>query len=288
MSYAVRNTIILLVTLFLIIGLGYGYSKFYLESKLQNYELDLANKKNDLNSKQSINNQFEELSATYEKALAVINNYDKILYPSNKPDKVFDFLNKINEDGGNRIFFDYVFNDSIPDNQYGVIESSVSGFGNYSSLVSFINKIENSQLLNKVSNVTISPARTDDGVNDVNFNLTLNSYYQKSQLFDSTKTTLIVKEKEGVSTYNPLFPLIQNTLPANEDGLVNVEGTRIVGITANRVFVIGQEGKVISLKVGDKVYLGYLSSLDLKNKRATFNLNKGGIQEVITLEVVRK
>lgn len=287
MSYAVRNTIILLITLFLIGGLGFAYSKFYLEGKVESLQQELSTKQEDLNSKQSINSEFSQLNDRYQTALQVIENYDKTLYESNKPDNVYNFLNQINANGEDRIFYDFVFSDSIPDTQYGIIESSVIGFGNYAALTTFINKIENSQLLNKVKNLVISPARPDDDINDVNFSFVLESYYQKTQVFDSLSTEYIINENTDISLFNPLFPLIQNTVPSNEEGLLSAEGSRIVGITANRVFLIGQGGKVISLKVGDRVYLGYLSAIDLKNKTATFNLNKGGIEEVVTLEVVR-
>ncbi|GAB5408834.1 MAG: hypothetical protein BalsKO_11990 [Balneolaceae bacterium] len=287
MSYAVRNTIILLVTLFLIVGLGLGYTKFYLEGKIESLEQELSTKEQDFDSKQNITNEFSELNQSYETALEVISNYDKALYPTNKPDDVFDFLNTINQDGGNQIFFDYVYSDSTPENQYGVLNSSLSGFGDYEAFISFVNKIENSQLLNKVNDVIVSPGRADEGPNGITFSLSLESYYQKTQLFDSVSSEFRIIENKDISYYNPLYPLIQNSFPANVDGLVNAEGSRIVGLTANRVFVIDQTGKVVSLKVGDLVYLGYLSSIDIVNRTATFNLNKGGIEEVVTLEVVR-
>lgn len=287
MSYAVRNTIILLVTLFLILGLGLGYTKFYLKGKIESLEQELTNKEQDFNSKQNITNEFSELNMRYETALEVIANYDKALYPSNKPDDVYDFLNTINQEEDNSVFFDYIYSDSIPENQYGVLNSSLSGFGDYKAFVTFINKIENSQLLNKVSDVIISPGRVDEGPNGINFALSLQSYYQKTQLFDTDSTEYRIIENEDISYFNPLYALIQNSFPANDEGLVNAEGSRIVGLTANRVFLINQDGKVVSLKVGDNVYLGYLSNIDIENRTATFNLNKGGIQEVVTLEVVR-
>ena len=287
MSYAVRNTIILLGTLFLIIGLGLGYNKLFQESQIENLREELTRKQQDLNSRQNINNEFSELNDRYQSALRIISNYDKALYTSNKPDDVYDFLNEINKDGGNRIFFDFVYSDTVPDNQYGVIRSNLSGYSDYDALVSFINKIENSQLLNKVSNVTISPGRPDDGPNAINFAFNLESYYQKTQLFDSVSTEYRIVENPEVSSYNPFYALIQNSVPPNSEGLLNTESSRIVGVTANRVFLISQDGKVISLRVGDRVYLGYLSAIDLNTKTATFNLNKGGIEQVVTLEVVR-
>ena len=66
-----------------------------------------------------------------------------------------------------------------------------------------------------------------------------------------------------------------------------VRGSRLIGMTDNRVFVRDQTGRILSLKEGDRVYLGSLVSIDLQNKKATFNLDIGGIEEVVTLEVVR-
>ena len=88
-----------------------------------------------------------------------------------------------------------------------------------------------------------------------------------------------------ISSFNSFFPLIQITVPPNDSDLINIEASRIVGLTPSRVFVINQDGLVSSLKVGDKVYLGYLESIDPQNKSVLFNLNKGGITELVTLEV---
>ena len=287
MSYAIRNTLILLVTLSLILGLGFSYSKFFLESKVEDLENSLVAKRNDLNSKEDINIQFTELNERYQAALEVISNYDKILFSSNKPDDVFDFLNRVNEEGGNQIYYDYIYTDSIPSSEYGIIESSIAGYGKYDALTDFVNRIEHSQLLNKVSNLTISPARQDDDLRTVNFSFDLESYYEKTNLFDSLGRNFSINLDEDISNYNPLYPLIQPTVQANIDGLTDVRGSRLIGMTDNRVFVRDQTGRILSLKEGDRVYLGSLVSIDLQNKKATFNLDIGGIEEVVTLEVVR-
>ncbi len=287
MSYAIRNTLILLVTLSLILGLGFSYSKFFLESKIEDLENSLVAKRNDLNSKEDINIQFTELNERYQAALEVISNYDKILFSSNKPDDVFDFLNRVNEEGGSQIYYDYIYTDSIPSSEYGIIESSIAGYGQYNALTDFVNRIEHSQLLNKVSNLTISPARQDDDLRTVNFSFDLESYYEKTNLFDSLGRNFSINLDEDISNYNPLYPLIQPTVQANVNGLTDVRGSRLIGMTDNRVFVRDQTGRILSLKEGDRVYLGSLVSIDLQNKKATFNLDIGGIEEVVTLEVVR-
>ena len=89
----------------------------------------------------------------------------------------------------------------------------------------------------------------------------------------------------SMSTLNPYYPLILSSLPANTDSLVNIEQSRLIGLTGSRVFIIDQEGKIKSLRKGDKVYLGHLQEINLRAKSATFNLNKGGITEMVTLEI---
>ncbi|MBO6793361.1 MAG: hypothetical protein JJ895_05590 [Balneolaceae bacterium] len=287
MSYALRNTLILLTTLSLIVGLGFAYSKFFLESKVEDLQNSLVEKQNDLVSKEDINTQFTELNERYIAALEVISNYDKILFSSNKPDDVFDFLNRVNQEGGFQIYYDYIFSDSLPSAEYGILQSSIAGYSKYDALTDFINRIEHSQLLNKVSNLTISPARQDDDLRMVNFSFDLESYYEKTNLFDSLGRNYSINLDEDISTYNPLYPLIQPSVQANINGLINIQSSKLIGMTANRVFVRDQTGRIASLKEGDQVYLGSLVSIDLQNKKATFNLDVGGIEEVVTLEVVR-
>jgi hypothetical protein len=254
---------------------------------VEDLENSLVAKRNDLASKEDINIQFTELNERYQAALEVISNYDKILFSSNKPDDVFDFLNRVNAEGGNQMYYDYIYTDSVPSSEYGIIESSIAGYGRYDALTDFVNRIEHSQLLNKVSNLTISPARQDDDLHTVNFSFELESYYEKTNLFDSLGRNFSINLDEEISNYNPLFPLIQPTVQANVNGLTDIRGSRLIGMTDNRVFVRDQTGRIISLKQGDRVYLGSLVSIDLQNKKATFNLDVGGIEEVVTLEVVR-
>lgn len=287
MSYGLRNTIILLITLFLILGIGFIYSEFILDRKLNNLKDSITLKRNDLNSKQNINIQFNELNERYKAALEVMGNYDKILFSSNKPDDVYDFLNRVNAAGGYEINFDYAFSDSSPNIDYGIINSSIAGSGEYRALTDFVNRIEHSQLLNKINNLTISPARQEKELTKVNFSFNLESYYEKTSVFDSLNKDVTIALDSDISTFNPIYPLIQPTIPSNVKGLTDVRASKIIGMTNKKVFLRNQDGRIISLGIGDDVYLGKLISIDSKNKSAIFNLDVGGIEEVITLEVTK-
>ena len=54
------------------------------------------------------------------------------------------------------------------------------------------------------------------------------------------------------------------------------------------ILVRDRKGRFNSLKVGDKVYLGYLTRIDPKRGEAEFTLNKGGIIEKVVLKIFVK
>ena len=283
MSYAVRNTIILLVTLFIIAGGAFSYIKFFQEAELDRLESEHTELQQDFNSKKAISDAFPEMNKRYQEAQAVINSYNKSLFKSNNPDDVYDYLNLVSSSSStSQIFFDYTFNDSTSHDQYGIIRSTVQGYASYTNFLNFLNKIENSQLLNKVSGLSLSPPGGED-LSDITFNFSLDSYYERIPLQEASGGEGL---KMGqLSTYNPFYPLILSSLPANENNLINVERSRIIGLTGSRIFIIDQNGEVKSLRKGDEVYLGHLQDIDLNAKTATFNLNKGGITELVTLEI---
>ncbi|MEX0720849.1 MAG: hypothetical protein WD059_09290 [Balneolaceae bacterium] len=287
MSYAVRNTIILLVTLFLFVGGAFSYIKFIQETKLEELDSAYTEKQKDYDAKKATSDAYPEMNETYQQAVAVIEGYDKTLFKKSEPDDVFDYLNVIsNSSPSSKIFFDYTFVDSTARDQYGIIKSDIKGYSSYTNFINFINKLENSRLLNKIVNLSLVPPSGEE-LSDITFTFTLESYYERIPIQEGSSSTSDIKVNENISVYNPFYPLIQRSLPANEENLINVEQSRIIGITSSRIFIIDQNGNINSLRKGDKVYLGQLHTIDINTKTATFNLNKGGITELVTLEIER-
>ncbi|MFP8488336.1 hypothetical protein ACKGJO_04480 [Gracilimonas sp. Q87] len=291
MSYGVRNTIILLVALLLLGGGAFAYIQFIQVPELDKLEAALQEKQQDYNNKKAISDAFPQLNENYQNALSIIENYDKSLYKTPNPDDVFDYLNFIRNSSENlRVFFDFNFVDSTAQDQYGIIRSNLNGYGNFENVVNFINTIENSQLLNKVTALSLVPPGGNNEaqeLTDITFNFTLESYYERIPIQENVTRTNILTRNQQVSVYNSFYPLIQPSVPPNTDNLINIEQSRIIGMTASRIFIVDQGGSVQSLTVGDDVYLGSLQSIDINNKTATFNLNKGGITELVTLELER-
>lgn len=291
MSYGVRNTIILLVALLLLGGGAFGYIQFIQVPELEKLETTLQEKQQDYNNKRAISDAFPQLNENYQNALSIIENYDKSLYKTPNPDDVFDYLNYIrNSSEDLTVYFDFNFIDSTAQEQYGIIRSNLNGYGKFENVINFINTIENSQLLNKVTGLSlVPPGGNNEGqeLTDITFTFTLESYYERIPIQENVSRTNVLTRNQQVSTHNSFYPLIQPTVAPNTDNLINAEQSRIIGMTASRIFIVDQGGNVQSLTVGDDVYLGSLQSIDINNKTATFNLNKGGITELVTLEIER-
>lgn len=286
MSYAIRNTIILLITFLVFAGASFAFLRFVQQAEIDSLTTELASLEQDYTEKQGIRDEYPSLLDRYNLARDIVLGYDKILYEENNPDDVYDYLSEIN-DGNLELFYDFVFEDSSSQNQYGIINTSIAGTSLYSDFVTFINKIEHSQLINKVEQVNLSPANGFDTFDYVNFSMELRSYYQKEDFETNADESERFRTDPSISVYNPLKPLILNTVPENTDNLINVESSRLLGITGSRVFLVDQDGKTKILKAGDKVYLGYLKSIDVNTGEVIFDLDKGGIKELFTLKVER-
>ncbi|HCT52163.1 MAG TPA: hypothetical protein DF712_06845, partial [Balneola sp.] len=241
MSYAIRNSLILLVTLLIIAGAAFSYINFVQKSEIQQLTSELEALNRDFNTKTNIRDQYQPLLERFNKAKEIVQNYDKKLYSNNNPDDVYDYLSEINDDNL-ELFYDFTYQDSIVQEQYGIIQSRIVGTGIYADFVTFINKIENSLYLNKVENVSIRPATGEASQDYVNFNLTLNSYYQKIDFETAADLTQKFRVNPNISVFNPLKPLILNTIPGNVDNLTNIEQSRLIGLTSTRVFIINQNG----------------------------------------------
>lgn len=282
MSYALRNTLILLLVFLLITGGGWAYLTFIQNPKIDSLQTRVSDKSTEYANKQQTANEYEKLADQYEQAQYYIKNYDKTLYPTSNEDKVFDFINTLNS-GISTIDFAFTFEDSVSQGEYGAINMNITGSGYYRNLVNYIRKLEFSRPINKVEQLNINPINSLEDYGRVNFSFSLTSLYSRENVIDSTELT-VNNDSVLASVYNPFYPMIREVQP-NEDNLTEVESSSLVALSGNRVFLVDQNGTMQRLQVGDRVYLGRLESVNMQEQSATFQLNKGGIIEHVTLEV---
>lgn len=281
MSYALRNSLILLVVLILFVGAGWSYFYFVQMPEIESLEEQVEAKSQELREKREIASRYPTVLEQFENATFFINNFEKTLYPDSNEDRVFDFMNNLNT-GNSYTDFSFSFSDSTAQDQYGVMTMNISGEGFYRYLVNFIRKMEYSKPLNKISNLDITPINDLENYGRVSFNFTLNSYYDRATEFGSP--TMDIANTTFSSLHNPFFPLIREIEP-NEENLTDIEASDLLALSSNRAFLLDQTGQLQKIRLGEQVYLGSLTNINLSEGSATFQLNKGGIIERITLEV---
>lgn len=283
MSYAIRNTLILLVALIVIYGGGYAYMNYFQIAEIERLEVNLSELESELNEKSQIAEYVPALREQYAESKEFIDGYDKTIFRNNNPDEIFRFLSILNEMAG--LEFNFSFRDSTVTDDYGIVRSEITGSGPYRGFMTFINAIENSEPVQKIYDLSLTPFGQVGGFQDVNFTFHVESNYDSNNLFESARTPGI-STMTLASAHNPFFPLIRTVEP-NEDNLPNVDESRLTGVSSSMIFLVTQENRMVTLRLNDRVYLGRLESINASEGTATFRLNRGGIIDVVTLEVQR-
>lgn len=294
MSYAIRNTIVLLLVFVLMAGASWSYLHFFQHDQINQMQATLKQKQQKLNSDQRIANQYEHVVNEYAKTKVKLEVYPKMLPSDVKSYNVYDFLDRASR-GNAYTDLNFTFLDSTKTKNYGIIHANISGTGYYRYVYNLIHTIEASHPLVKVKRLIVNPYIHEEKSTDahgkesqkvtyqqVSFTFQLDMYYNRIK--SATSTDLSVSHEGVDHVHNPFYPMIHQ-IPPNTNDLPNVENCKLVGIGDRVIYLIDQKGKVRRLDIGDKVYLGHLESIDTNDKSATFYLNKGGIFDKVTLKV---
>jgi Tfp pilus assembly protein PilO len=283
MSYALRNTLILLVVLLLFGTSGFLFIRFYQQPKIEQLVEEVSTLQTEYDRKKAIADQLPELEVQFEESKMFIENFDKTLFRTNNPDRTYRYLSLLSET--DPIEFDFVFSDSTSNDRYGIIVSQLSGRGPYTAVLNFLTRIENSEPVQKIEQLVISPVNEAEEYSFVTFTLRLSSYYDRLNYFNASGTPDI-SGPIAFASYNPFYPLIRNVEP-NTENRINIEQSQLVGIGNGIIYLMDQNGSLQTLQEGDRVYLGILQTININQGIANFRLNKGGIIESVSLEVER-
>ncbi len=281
MSYGLRNTLILLVVFVVLAAGGGAYIYLYQLPEIEELESEIQTQSAELREKQQIASTYPGLVEQFEEATEFYNNYEKSLYRNSNEDRVYDFINNLNI-GLAYTDFNFSFQDSTQHDQYGIITMAIDGEGYYRNFVNYLRQIELSRPLNKISAVNITPINELEEYGKVRFDFVLTSFYDRAALLNEGEAE--VTNNLVASVHNPFFPLIRD-VEQNTDEQINVENSKVIALSSNRLFLLDQNGMLQRLQEGDQVYLGRLSDIDISDRQATFVLNKGGIIEQVTLQV---
>jgi Tfp pilus assembly protein PilO len=281
MSYAVRNTLILLSTLVILIAGGWLYLRQFPDKKLEAYETVVAQREKDLVSFKAKSESFNLVREQYIRSLYRKENYNKELFASNNVADIYDFIRRLN-DGPAFTQLNFSTVDSLVRDQYGYVTVQLDGTSSYRNFYSFLSRIEQSRPIMNVIRLQVQPKTAPEELQDVVFILTARVFYARGNTTSTSLRTILTNIPS--LRHNPLAPLI-HAIPSNTDNLSNLESSRLVAVTAGSAFIVDQSGRMVRIDVGGRVYLGFLERISQSSGSATFRLNKGGIEETMTLRI---
>ena len=290
MSAAAKNTIILFILLVVITSAGVFRVHIYSTEKLKRIEKMNAEKRIEIKSIADKVKNYDVAVKVLEDSKMKWRTREKVLQKDEQSGGTLLFLNDIASKSNSAVKFDFTFLEVSMDNGYGFGKYSITGEGTYYSVYGFINEIENARNLYKIKMLNIQGVdevseKTDKPVTIIKFSFILESYFSSE---GDEETEYAISNEYVNSVINPFNPLVKKSLPPNNNGLIEVENAKLEAISYDMIIVKDNKGGFTSLKVGDKVYLGYLTSINPKQGEAEFTLNKGGIIEKVILKIFVK
>jgi len=197
----------------------------------------------------------------------------------------YNYFNWLSQQSGSALMYDFIVLSEDPEESPPSRTYQLRGEDTYENLFNFVYYLENHPLLYKIEQFTIDSAvigENEEGdVRGVRFDMHVKVYYGTSSSLSRSYSPRIVGTPPRL--IDPFYPLVLDKLPQNARGLVLVDESKLQALTSDTAFIIDQKGKLVSLHVGDEVFLGYLTKIDVKNNECLFTLSLGGIIEKFTM-----
>ncbi|QQS36260.1 MAG: hypothetical protein IPM56_18795 [Ignavibacteriales bacterium] len=258
---------------------------------------ELTEKRNQLEELKANDYNTEQLTMQYQDLVRRAAVLDSVLaarkfnIPMNLSSiKFFTFVNDVSTAYSPFTHIDIEFTERKQEKEFFYYQYKLSGAGSYSDVYRFIYAIEQSKELKKISQVSLANLVTTD-LDDiphflVSFSFTVNVYFANNNRFATAD--LVENNLSTGGIYDSFFPLIRNEIPPNIDGLLDVQGAKLLALIPEGAFLADSKGNTYLVWEGEQVYLGYLTKIDYANNRVSFILNKGGIIEKVDLELQKE
>ena len=287
MSFAVRNSLVLGILLFLIMILGGYWTSIRQPEKLRKIEDEIKKVDLELVNTPDLLGQYNVVHAELEKWETRWNQRSKDIPHEDVTGETNAYLNSVILASG-RVKVDVQYTGAKQESNYGYNTYSLKGEAAFYSMYRFIWYLENARRLFKLNRLNLrgvlSREPTDEQAHPaVQFDMEVRAFF--TPLVDLSSAVAWRDMSAPDLASNPFWPLIRADLPPNAEGLVDVDRSELKAVIPGKAFVNDQNGKLWGLTVGDKVYLGYVSKISPEESKVEFLLNKGGVSETVVLKV---
>jgi hypothetical protein len=290
MNRKIKNTLALVAVLLTILLLGYGFIFILQKPKITEKNKEVVSLKQFDYDPAILNQQLEE-KLKKANILDSLLSARKFNIPQNLSQlRFYDFINLVSTKLSSEAKFDVEYIETTPYKEFYYFEYKIGGYGKFRDLYQLVYAIEQSKEVKKITELTLSSLVSVRDSKEpfflVNFSMKVKVFFSSDDRFASSEH--VENDLNIGSIHDIFFPLIRTDIPPNFDGLLDVQGARLLALVPEGAFVSDMKGNSYLLIEGDQVYLGYLTKIDYKNNSVKFILNKGGIVENVSLELERE
>jgi len=214
-----------------------------------------------------------------------LENYPIMLMKRENIHRVYQYFEKYDKVGN---FFDFKYKINSTIDKEEIIEANyeLTGVGSFSKFIGFINYLEYSPPLFFVDKLTFNQSK-DELSGDIRLNF--KGLFSKNSPKGIENSIFTVKTHIAkLSSYNLFSPLILWGLPPNENNLADVRYNKLLALTENTAYFKTVNGEIVSVNIGDEVYLGKLAAITTKRGEAVFFMDFGGIFKKLTRSIYEK
>lgn len=281
MSYKIRNSIALGIIVLLVTIVG-GYVTFFYQPK--KVAANIKESKRIASQLQNNSDQISAITQTQTKLRETLhrwNNRIKEISESDVSSQTYGYLSDIiNESGAQQLKMDLTFAGTHNGGKIGYNTYKVRGVSEFPNIMRFIWLLENGRKLYKIANLTIrseelSTDSLEYPVISIAYDMEINAYFTN----EKTLSMQVMKPDSTPQpiTSNPFQPSILASTPPNVRNLLDVEKISVKATANGKALVMSSDGKLVTLQVGDEVYLGKVTGIYPADGVVEFTLNDGGI-----------
>lgn len=287
MSYKMRNNLILSIFVVIIFIVGGFYILYSYPKKLDRLTTELDRVKNQISKFDGIENQFIRLQALIAEEELKLAHLDKQILPDVSSSNTYSYLNSISGRAG-ELSYDYIYSDKGTSGDYRFNTYNIRGEGSFNDIYKFIWYVERGPYIYKFQNVSLRGVESSQRGSRrsniiITFDLELSALFADVQDLPRIQRTL---DSVVVDDFNdPFNPRVRRILPPNRGDFIEVERSELKAVIPGKAFIADHHGKVRVIQVGDKVYLGYATKIDVEKNQVEFTLNKNGKVQKFILQL---
>ena len=290
MNKKLRSTLALLGLLLLIVVVVGTYIFMFQRSDINEKEEKLEELNANSYDPAELADRYEKLKVRSAVLDSVLQNRKFNIPKDISSIKFYNFMNNVVSNFSEHTQINIEFQKKEQARDFFYYEYKLSGSGFYNELFRLIYSIEQSKELKKINTLNIGNMiqTDDDGIPLflVSFDMNAQVYFSNDSRFAPEK--FVENDLRTGPIYDAFYPLIRNEIPPNIDGLLDVQGSKLLALIPEGAFIADTHGDTYLIWEGEQVYLGYLTQIDYEENAVSFILNKGGIIEKITLELDRE